>query len=52
MRIAETRKSSGLVEANEILGTVLLILQLPLTHANHAFLAMPDGRDGSSIAFL
>jgi len=36
----------------EILGTILLNLQLLLTNANHAFPAMPDGRDGSSIAFL
>jgi len=36
----------------EILGTVLLNVQLPLTHANHTFPAMPDGRDRSSIAFL
>jgi len=52
MRIAETRKSSGLVEANEILGTVLLILPLQLTNANHAFPAMPDSKNRSSIAFL
>jgi hypothetical protein len=37
----------------EILGTkVLFNLQLLQTNANHAFPAMPDGRDRSSIAFL
>jgi hypothetical protein len=37
----------------EILGTkVLFNLQLPLTQASHSFPAMPDGREGSSIAFL
>ena len=36
----------------EILGMVLLNLQLPPTYANHASPAMPDGRDRSSIAFL
>jgi hypothetical protein len=34
------------------IGDVLLILPLQLTNANHAFPAMPDGRDRSSIAFL
>jgi hypothetical protein len=36
----------------EILGMVLLNLQLPPTYANHACPAMPDGGDRSSIAFL
>jgi hypothetical protein len=46
----ERSGSVRIISAREILGMVLLNLQLPPTYANHALPAMPDGRDRSSIA--